>query len=42
MIVAARKGRFLATAFHRELTGDRRVQEYFVGMVRESAAGERA
>lgn len=34
-IVAARQGQFLATAFHPELTEDRRVQEYFVQMVRE-------
>ena len=34
-IVAARQGQFLATAFHPELTADRRVQEYFVRMVRE-------
>ena len=31
-IVAARQGQFLATAFHPELTEDRRVQEYFVRM----------
>ena len=36
MIVAARQGQFLATAFHPELTGDRRMQEYFVRIVRES------
>ena len=35
-IVAARQGQFLATAFHPELTGDRRMQEYFVRIVRES------
>jgi 5'-phosphate synthase pdxT subunit len=34
-IIAARQGQFLATAFHPELTADRRVQEYFVKMVRE-------
>jgi 5'-phosphate synthase pdxT subunit len=34
-IIAARQGQFLATAFHPELTADRRVQEYFLGMVRE-------
>ena len=34
-IIAARQGQFLATAFHPELTADRRVQEYFVRMVRE-------
>ena len=36
MIIAARQGQFLATAFHPELTEDRRVQEYFVKMVREA------
>jgi 5'-phosphate synthase pdxT subunit len=35
-IIAARQGQFLATAFHPELIEDRRVQEYFVGMVREA------
>lgn len=34
-IVAARQGQFLATAFHPELTEDRRVQEYFVQMARD-------
>ncbi len=34
-IIAARQGQFLVTAFHPELTDDRRVQEYFIGMVRE-------
>ena len=33
-IVAARQGKFLATAFHPELTGDPRFHEYFLGMVR--------
>ena len=33
-IVAARQGTLLATAFHPELTRDRRVQEYFLQMVR--------
>ncbi|MCX7597597.1 MAG: pyridoxal 5'-phosphate synthase glutaminase subunit PdxT [Armatimonadetes bacterium] len=32
-IVAVREGNLLGTAFHPELTDDRRVQEYFVGMV---------
>jgi 5'-phosphate synthase pdxT subunit len=34
-IVAVRQGSLLATAFHPELTGDRRVHELFVSMVRE-------
>jgi 5'-phosphate synthase pdxT subunit len=34
-IVAARQGALLATAFHPELTGDPRVHELFVSMVRE-------
>ncbi len=34
-IVAARQGQFLATAFHPELTEDRRVQEYFLQMARD-------
>ncbi|UGQ10652.1 pyridoxal 5'-phosphate synthase glutaminase subunit PdxT [Yinghuangia sp. ASG 101] len=33
-VVAVRQGNLLATAFHPELTGDRRVHEYFVAMVR--------
>jgi 5'-phosphate synthase pdxT subunit len=33
-IVAVRQGRLLATAFHPELTGDLRIHEYFVEMVR--------
>jgi len=33
-IVAVRQGRLLGTAFHPELTDDRRVQRYFVTMVR--------
>ncbi|MFW0794554.1 pyridoxal 5'-phosphate synthase glutaminase subunit PdxT [Gordonia sp. CPCC 205515] len=33
-IVAVRQGRVLATSFHPEVTGDRRVHEYFVTMVR--------
>jgi pyridoxal 5'-phosphate synthase pdxT subunit len=32
-IVAVREGQFLATAFHPELTTDRRMEEYFVEMV---------
>lgn len=35
-IVAVRQGPVLATAFHPELTGDGRVHELFVRMVRES------
>ncbi|HET7530203.1 MAG TPA: pyridoxal 5'-phosphate synthase glutaminase subunit PdxT [Mycobacteriales bacterium] len=35
-IVAVRQGPLLATAFHPELTGDLRVHELFVSMVRES------
>jgi 5'-phosphate synthase pdxT subunit len=34
-IVAVRQGRVLATAFHPELTGDRRVHELFVRMTQE-------
>jgi 5'-phosphate synthase pdxT subunit len=34
-IVAVRQGPVLATAFHPELTGDRRIHELFVNMVRE-------
>ena len=33
-IVAVRQGNLLATSFHPELTGDGRVHEYFVDMVR--------
>ena len=36
-IVAVRQGPLLATAFHPELTGDARVHEMFVEMVREHA-----
>ncbi len=32
-IVAVREGNVLATSFHPELTGDRAVHEYFLGMV---------
>jgi 5'-phosphate synthase pdxT subunit len=35
-IVAIRQGRLLATSFHPELTGDLRVHQYFVDLVRES------
>ncbi|HMG65270.1 MAG TPA: pyridoxal 5'-phosphate synthase glutaminase subunit PdxT [Streptosporangiaceae bacterium] len=34
-IVAVRQGPALATAFHPELTGDRRIHELFVNMVKE-------
>lgn len=34
-IVAVRQGRLLATSFHPEVTGDPRVHELFVAMVRE-------
>ena len=36
-IVAVRQGRVLATAFHPELTGDGRVHELFVRMIRDSS-----
>ena len=36
-IVAVRQGRLMATAFHPELTGDRRVHAIFVGMVRQAS-----
>lgn len=35
-VVAVRQGGVLATSFHPEVTGDRRVHELFVGMVREA------
>ena len=35
-IIMVRQGNLLATAFHPELTDDRRVQEYFLKMVRQS------
>lgn len=35
-IVAVRQGQLLATSFHPELTGDHRIHEYFVDMVREA------
>lgn len=37
-IVAVRQGNLLATAFHPELTGDLRVHQYFVELVRASGA----
>jgi 5'-phosphate synthase pdxT subunit len=33
-IVAAQQGRWLATAFHPELTGDNRFHEYFLELTR--------
>jgi 5'-phosphate synthase pdxT subunit len=39
-IVAVRQRNLLATAFHPELTGDRRVHRYFVEMVRERSLGQ--
>ena len=35
--VAVRHGKVLATAFHPEMTGDRRVHKLFVDMIAESA-----
>jgi 5'-phosphate synthase pdxT subunit len=32
-IVAVRQGRMLATAFHPEMTGDRRIHKFFVDML---------
>ena len=37
-IVAVRQGNLLATSFHPEVTGDHRVHEYFVQMVRAARA----
>jgi 5'-phosphate synthase pdxT subunit len=34
-IVAVRQGHLLATSFHPELTGDHRIHELFVGLVKE-------
>jgi 5'-phosphate synthase pdxT subunit len=39
-IVAVRQGNLVATSFHPELTGDRRVHALFVDIVRASLAGE--
>ncbi len=36
-IVAVRQGPALATAFHPELTGDRRIHELFVSIVRQGS-----
>ena len=41
-IVAVRQGSLLATAFHPELTGDRRIHQLFVTMVRERVTTETA
>lgn len=38
-VVAVRQGPLLATSFHPEVTGDRRVHEYFLRMVAESNRG---
>lgn len=38
-IVAARQGRFLATAFHPELTADLSVHKYFLNMIAEKNKG---
>ena len=35
-IVAVRQGNLLATSFHPEVTGDARVHEYFVQLIREA------
>ena len=39
--VMVRQANILATAFHPELSGDRRVHEYFMRMVREAPVGKR-
>ncbi len=36
-IVGVRQGHLLATSFHPEVTGDRRIHDYFVSIVRERA-----
>ncbi len=36
-IVIARQGKFLATAFHPELTNDDRIHKYFISMIRGQA-----
>jgi 5'-phosphate synthase pdxT subunit len=41
-IVAVRQGHLVATSFHPELTGDRRVHALFVDIVRSSLASETA
>ena len=35
-IVGVRQGHLLATSFHPEVTGDRRIHDYFVTIVREA------
>ena len=35
-IVAVQEGRWLATSFHPELTGDDRIHRYFISMIQES------
>lgn len=40
-IVAVRQGAVLATSFHPEVTGDRRVHAYFVDMVRQVSGARR-
>jgi 5'-phosphate synthase pdxT subunit len=35
-VVVVRQGNLLATSFHPELTGDERIHELFVGMVRRA------
>jgi 5'-phosphate synthase pdxT subunit len=39
-IVAVRQGNLLATAFHPELTGDLRMHQHFVGLVRAATSTE--
>ena len=39
--VMVRQGNMLATSFHPELSGDRRVHEYFMRMVRDAPVGKR-
>lgn len=39
--VMVRQDNMLATAFHPELSGDRRVHEYFIRMVRDALVGKR-
>ncbi len=39
--VMVRQENVLATSFHPELTGDRRVHEYFIRMVRDALVGKR-
>ncbi len=40
-IVAVRQANLLATSFHPEISGDHRLHELFVGMVRSSVSGSR-